>query len=117
MKKGIKWHTQSSREELSNRDNFLELLRNNPIKIEEMLWQTYLFLNRQTLARLLVIHEIYKKVMKTHGVIMQFGVYYGRDLALLINLRGMYEPSNYTRKIVGFDTFEGLPELNKKDGK
>jgi hypothetical protein len=47
---------------------------------------------------------------------MQFGVYWGRDLALLINLRGIYEPFNYTRKIIGFDTFEGLPELHEKDG-
>lgn len=117
MKKGIKWHTQSSEDELVNRNTFLNLLKNNPIKPEEMLWQTYLFLNRQTLARLIVIYEIYKKAMKTHGVIMQFGVYYGRDLALFINLRGMFESSNYTRKIIGFDTFEGLPELNEKDGK
>jgi hypothetical protein len=28
----------------------------------------------------------------------------------------MYEPYNYTRKIVGFDTFEGFPHVNEKDG-
>lgn len=115
-KKGIKWHTQSSDKEISNRDNFINLFEHTPITPKEILWQSYLFLNRQTLARLLVIYEVYKIAMKTHGVIMQFGVYYGRDLALLINLRGMFEGSNYTRKIIGFDTFEGLPTLHEKDG-
>ena len=114
--KGIKDHCQSSAKELSNRDFYTELISHSPLKYKDMLWQCYLYLNRQTLTRLLCIHEIYKEAMKTHGTIMQFGVYYGRDLALLINLRGIYEPFNYTRKIIGFDTFEGLPKLHEKDG-
>ncbi len=28
----------------------------------------------------------------------------------------MYEPFNYSRKIVGFDTFSGFPSVSKKDG-
>ncbi len=27
-----------------------------------------------------------------------------------------YEPYNYSRKIVGFDTFEGFPSIHEKDG-
>lgn len=114
--KGIKDHCQSSKKEISNRDFYVELISHSPLNYKDMLWQCYLYLNRQTLTRLICIHEIYKKVMETHGVIMQFGVFYGRDLALMINLRGMYEPFNYTRKIIGFDTFGGLPELHEKDG-
>lgn len=114
--KGIKDHCQSSKKEISNRDFYVELIDHSPLEHKDMLWQCYLYLNRQTLTRLICIHEIYKIAMKTHGVIMQFGVYWGRDLALLINLRGIYEYCNYTRKIIGFDTFEGLPELHEKDG-
>ena len=47
---------------------------------------------------------------------MEFGVYFGRVIPLLQNLRGIYEPYNYTRKIIGFDTFTGFTELNEKDG-
>ncbi|GAG45973.1 unnamed protein product, partial [marine sediment metagenome] len=66
---------------------------------------------------LLFFNEIYKKILNVHGVIMEFGVYWGRDLALLQNLRGLYEPSNFTRKIIGFDTFEGIKGFdNEKDG-
>lgn len=41
----------------------------------------------------------------------------GRDLPLFVNLRGIYEPYNYTRKIVCFDTFIGFQHLDEKDGK
>ncbi len=30
-------------------------------------------------------------------------------------LSSIYEPVNYTRKIIGFDTFKGFPKIDKKD--
>ena len=39
---------------------------------------------------------------------MEFGVQYGASLSLLCKLRGIYEPYNYSRKIIGFDTFSGF---------
>ncbi|MGH4014253.1 MAG: hypothetical protein ACRDSL_10055 [Pseudonocardiaceae bacterium] len=29
-----------------------------------------------------------------------------------LHLSSIYEPSNYTRKVVGFDTFAGIPRLS-----
>jgi hypothetical protein len=49
-------------------------------------------------------------------VIIEFGVRWGRDLAVFQSLRGIYEPFNHNRKIIGFDTFEGFPSTHKKDG-
>jgi hypothetical protein len=37
-------------------------------------------------------------------------------LALFENFRGLYEPFNHNRKIIGFDTFDGFPSVNAKDG-
>jgi hypothetical protein len=51
------------------------------------------------------------------GIICEFGVFWGNNLALLETFRGMYEPYNYTRKIVGFDTFSGFPHTHEKNGK
>lgn len=34
---------------------------------------------------------------------MEFGVRWGQNLALFESFRGIYEPYNYNRKIVGFD--------------
>ncbi len=116
MKRGVEWNSQSSEKEISNRERFIRLWMESPLPMKEIVWQTYLYMNRQTLSRLICLHEIYKKIIDVPGVIMQFGVHWGRDLVSLINFRGMYEPSKYTRKIIGFDTFEGLPELHEKDG-
>ena len=33
----------------------------------------------------------------------------------IINLRGIYEPFNHDRRIIGFDTFEGYPVISDKD--
>ena len=48
---------------------------------------------------------------------MEFGVRWGQNLALFDSFRGIYEPYNYTRKIIGFDTFEGLVGTSAEDGK
>jgi hypothetical protein len=44
-------------------------------------------------------------------------VRWGRNMALYESMRGIYEPFNHNRKIVGFDTFEGFPSVDEKDGK
>jgi len=58
---------------------------------------------------------LYKKIIDIHGVVIEFGVRWGQNLALLQNFRGIYEPFNYNRKILGFDTFEGFPSVSDKD--
>jgi len=73
-------------------------------------------LKRQSLSRLLYYNELYKKVIDIPGVICEFGVQWGATLAQLINLRGIYEPFNHSRTIFGFDTFEGFPVIDEKDG-
>lgn len=108
---------KSTKEELILRENFLHVFKNNPIEDTKFLMQLSLFMNRQSLSRILFFNEIYKKILDVPGSIMEFGLYYGRDLPLLQNLRGIYEPYNYTRKVIGFDTFEGFTELDmEKDG-
>jgi hypothetical protein len=50
------------------------------------------------------------------GVAMELGTRFGRDLAILDGLRTVYEPLNYSRKIIGFDTFTGFPKVDPQDG-
>ena len=65
-------------------------------------------ISRREITRILYYDKIYKKILNKPGVIMEFGVQYGQSLATLIKLRGIYEPYNYLREIIGFDTFEGF---------
>jgi hypothetical protein len=62
------------------------------------------------------MNELYKKIVGIHGVIMEFGVRWGKNMVLYEVLRGIYEPYNFNRRILGFDTFEGFPSIDEKDG-
>jgi hypothetical protein len=83
---------------------------------EELLDQLPLFASRHALGRVLLMHELYRRILDVHGVILLFGVRWGRDLAILQALRSMLEPGNATRRIIGFDTFEGFASVSGLDG-
>ena len=87
------------------------LLAAAPFPPEELVDNLPLFLRRQPLADLLSIDELYRMVLDIPGVIMEFGVHRGRHAALLTALRGVYEPYNPHRRVIGFDTFEGFPDI------
>ncbi|MBF8982966.1 crotonobetainyl-CoA--carnitine CoA-transferase [Lutibacter sp. B2] len=116
MKDEFNTARHSSDKEIINRNSFFELYSNCPIPENELLENIGLFMSRRTLSRTLFMHELYQKIMNVHGVIMEFGVRWGKDLVMFENFRGIYEPYNYNRKIIGFDTFEGFPSVNEKDG-
>ena len=98
------------------RMRFIENFKNCPIPESEIMNNMGLFLNRQLLSRVMFINELYRKIINVHGVIAEFGVRWGQNMALYESFRGMYEPYNYNRKIIGFDTFEGFPKVSPKDG-
>ncbi len=72
---------------------------------------------RQSLSRAIYYNDLFQKIINVPGEILEFGVHWGNTISLLTNLRGIYEPYNYSRKIIGFDTFEGFPNTTDKDGK
>lgn len=75
-----------------------------------------LFVKRIALSRLLYLNTLYLKILDVPGVICEFGVQWGATLATLSNLRGIHEPYNYSRTIIGFDTFSGFSKPDAKDG-
>ncbi|MDP1852707.1 MAG: TylF/MycF/NovP-related O-methyltransferase [Candidatus Omnitrophota bacterium] len=95
---------------------FVNLLKTAPLPSEELLSNLGLFLTSKNLSRLLFFYEIYKKIIHVHGIIVEFGVRWGQTLSLMSALRGLFEPFNRHRKIVGFDTFKGFKGVDKKDG-
>ena len=60
--------------------------------------------------------HIYRQIVDVMGVVMEFGTRWGPNLAQFSALRGIYEPFNRHRKIVGFDTFSGFPKIENQDG-
>jgi len=106
-----------SKEEEDTTKRFIKLFRNTPIPDDEILMNLGLYLNSQNIARIIFFYEMYKKIVNTHGVIMEFGTRWGQTLAILSALRGIFEPFNRTRRIIGFDTFSGLTGSKLNDGK
>ncbi len=98
------------------RNSLAELMEISPVPKEEYLQNLGLFMDRRSLSRYLFIHQLYQKILDVHGVIFEFGVRFGQNLSLFTSFRGILEPFNHNRKIVGFDTFEGFPSVHKKDG-
>ena len=70
---------------------------------------------RQTLTRFLVFHELFKKILDVKGSIIECGVFRGAGLMTWAQLSAIYEPVNYHREIIGFDTFSGFPSVVEKD--
>jgi hypothetical protein len=107
----------SSQAEKKEQSELYSLFQNCPIPAEFILPNLGLFLKRQVLSRILMFNEIYKKIINLHGIVCEFGTLFGTNMALFESFRGMYEPYNFNRKLVAFDTFEGFPEIHEKDGK
>jgi hypothetical protein len=72
------------------------------------------FVTKRSLARFMVKERLFEKILDVNGVIIECGVLNGAGLFTWAQLSNIYEPVNYNRKIVGFDTFEGFPSVDQK---
>lgn len=106
---------RGSEEEIRAREVILGLFKNTPIPDDEMLVNLGAYLRSPLLAKILYLNELYQRIEKLPGIICEFGVWWGANLALFESFRAVYEPYNWTRKVVGFDTFEGYPAITEKD--
>ncbi|MFI6072060.1 class I SAM-dependent methyltransferase [Actinoplanes sp. NPDC051343] len=97
------------------REQMAALLEETPIPPQYLIDNLPVYLRRHQLSDLLTMNELYQQVVPLPGVIMEFGVLHGRHLAAFTALRGIYEPYNSLRRIVGFDTFTGFPDINEID--
>lgn len=70
---------------------------------------------RQDVARFLAKYEIFKLLLPANGSIVECGVFMGSGLMSWYHFSSILEPYNHTRRIIGFDTFEGFPSLDARD--
>ena len=73
------------------------------------------YVRRQHLKRFLAIYEIFKKVLAVKGSIVECGVFKGFGMMSWAKLSAMLEPENLTRRIYGFDSFQGFPKIGEQD--
>lgn len=116
MKQVIR-HQDLSKQEHDHNGRLLQLFNSSPIPEEELLANLGLFIKRQDMMRILMLHELYSLCKDIPGDIYEFGVRWGQNLSLFTTFRGIYEPYNFTRRIFGFDTFSGFVGVQQEDGK
>jgi hypothetical protein len=73
------------------------------------------YVPRQSLTRFLAKYEIFKQVLNVQGSIVECGVFMGGGLMTWALLSSILEPVNHQRRIIGFDTFSGIPSLSPED--
>jgi hypothetical protein len=73
------------------------------------------YVRRQHLKRFLAMYEIFKLILPLKGSVVECGVYKGFGLMAWAKLSAMLEPENLTRRIYGFDSFEGFPNIDEQD--
>jgi len=106
----------SNNQEQDARLKLANLLEECKIPKPEILSNLGLFLNSKNLSRILFMNYIYQKIIDVQGVVFDLGTRWGQNMSLFTSFRGIYEPYNRHRKIIGFDTFEGFVEITPEDG-
>ncbi|MEZ5666622.1 MAG: crotonobetainyl-CoA--carnitine CoA-transferase [Alphaproteobacteria bacterium] len=108
--------TWASQAESASRGGLVDSLKNTTIPNDQLLANLGLFLDAKNLSRILFMDFLYRQILDVQGVVFDFGTRWGQNAALFTSFRGIYEPFNRHRRIVGFDTFTGFPGVAAEDG-
>jgi hypothetical protein len=73
------------------------------------------YVSRQSLTKFITRCDLFRLQLDVNGSIVEVGVHRGASLMAWAHFSSILEPVVYTRKIIGFDTFEGFPSLSEKD--
>ncbi len=95
--------------------NLERIFSDSPDSIETKLENFPKYARRQYLKRFLALYELFKLVLPLKGSIVECGVFKGFGLMSWAKLSAILEPENLTRRIYGFDTFEGFAAVSEKD--
>lgn len=112
---GYKMETKASEQQLAHRELLYQLFRDRPMPDDQLLICLGLFMRSSALTKILFVDEAYQLIIDQPGIIVEFGTWWGQNLILFENLRAIYEPFNQSRRVIGFDTFEGYPAISSKD--
>lgn len=73
------------------------------------------YARRKTVTRFVTLYELFKLAQPVKGSVIECGVFRGFGLMTWAHLSAVLEPANLTRRIYGFDSFQGFPTVSEKD--
>lgn len=106
---------RSANSTLEARKQLYRLFSERPMSDEDLLVNLSMYMRSGSLAKLLFLNEMYQKIIDLPGVICEFGVWMGASTVAFENLRAVYEPYNYQRRVIAFDTFAGYVGIGQSD--
>jgi hypothetical protein len=92
-----------------------ECFDRNPASWEAKMETFPKYVRRQNMTRFLALYEIFKRVIGIKGSVVECGVHQGFGVMTWTKLSAILEPVNLTRRIYGFDTFAGFPNVSESD--
>ncbi|WP_428526421.1 TylF/MycF/NovP-related O-methyltransferase [Roseibium sp.] len=92
-----------------------EYLDANPMLPHRLVDTFPVFAPRQRVTRFIETLRYWELITDIPGDIFECGVAGGEFMMAMAHFSAIYEPHHYTRKIIGFDTFEGFTEPSKED--
>jgi hypothetical protein len=73
------------------------------------------YARRAQVTRFAALYELFKLALPVKGSIVECGVLRGFSLMTFAQLSAALEPNNLTRRMYGFDTFNGFPSVSELD--
>ena len=104
-----------TKEEQGIGKDYAKIFTSCPDTTEAKLESFTKYVRQQSLTRFLARYEIFKQVLNIKGSVVECGVLRGFGIMTWAKLSAILEPVNLTRRIYGFDTFEGFPSVSQKD--
>jgi hypothetical protein len=92
-----------------------KIIASKNIKLESIIESPMFYSSRQTITKILTRIKLFEKIREIQGSVVECGVYKADSLLTYFHLSNIFEPFSFTRKIIGFDTFTGFPNVSNND--
>ncbi|QWE10875.1 TylF/MycF/NovP-related O-methyltransferase [Polynucleobacter sp. es-EL-1] len=93
-----------------------EILSSKSLAFEDVLVNFPVFTRRIHITRFLAHYELYKMIQNIPGSIVELGVFKGASLFAFAHFLEIFNHGDRSRKVIGFDSFEGLQNFTEEDG-
>lgn len=95
--------------------DYINIFESSADTLQNKLQNFIKYVRRQDLTKMIARYEIFKKVLGIKGSVVECGVFRGAGVMSWALFSDMLEPVNLTRRVYGFDTFEGFPSVSSND--
>jgi hypothetical protein len=100
-----------------DQQKYWEEVQHLGLSAEEMLVHFPSFIRHYEMTKFLAHYELFKQVVDLPGCIVELGVFCGASFFTWTKLMETFCPGDQTRKVYGFEWFQGLQNFSDKDGK